>query len=145
MANMMKNFDEWNRLKKVINDKEINNWFHEREIWWCSIGVNVGHEEDGKNQQFERPVLVFRKFNKEIFFGIPVSSKLKNNKFYFQYELHDKKASALLSQLRLFSGKRLIRKIGRLPLGEFTKIEDRVVEIIKTDPLRDPRVPKGNL
>ena len=91
---LLKDFDEWNRLKKIINDKKVNNWFHEREIWWCSIGVNIGHEEDGKNKQFERPVLVFRKFKKEIFFGIPVSSKLKDNKFYFQYELHNKKASA---------------------------------------------------
>ncbi len=30
---------------------------------WCSIGINVGDEEDGKNELYERPVLVIKKFN----------------------------------------------------------------------------------
>jgi len=25
--------------------------FSEREIWWCSVGVNVGHEADSKHEQ----------------------------------------------------------------------------------------------
>lgn len=49
----MKNFDSWNELKKGLEntnrllDKEF--FFHEREIWWTSLGLNLGHEQDGKN------------------------------------------------------------------------------------------------
>lgn len=35
--------------------------FYEREIWWCSLGVNIGFEQDGTNDLFERPVLVIKK------------------------------------------------------------------------------------
>src|SRR3977135_3027575 len=35
--------------------------FQEREIWWRSVGVNVGHEMDGKNQFYNLPVLIVRK------------------------------------------------------------------------------------
>ena len=64
---MNKDFDTWNEEKKgleiVAPDTLI---FHEREIWWSSIGLNVGDEEDGKNDLFERPVLVLRKFNNKV-------------------------------------------------------------------------------
>ena len=39
---MQKSFDEWNVEKKTlerINEETIP--FHEREIWWCSIGINL--------------------------------------------------------------------------------------------------------
>ena len=56
----MKPFDRWNKVKQRLERKNIDNSFHfyEREVWWCSLGVNVGVEVDGKNHQFERPVLV---------------------------------------------------------------------------------------
>ena len=42
-----------------------------KDIWWVSVGVNVGFEEDGKNDNFVRPVLVLKKFNNDMFLGIP--------------------------------------------------------------------------
>jgi mRNA interferase MazF len=51
--------------------------FKERDIWWVSIGVNVGFEEDGKHEKFLRPVLILKKFNKELFLGIPNSDKIQ--------------------------------------------------------------------
>ena len=44
-----KKFDLWNIKKKEINKKEKEIQFREREIWWISIGVNIGFEQDGKN------------------------------------------------------------------------------------------------
>ena len=42
--NMEKDFDRWNSSKKRI-DADLNEIdYHEREIWWCSIGVNVGSQ-----------------------------------------------------------------------------------------------------
>ena len=45
----MKNFDDWNKIKKDIEKSKIDKVFHTQEIWWCSIGINIGFEEDGKN------------------------------------------------------------------------------------------------
>lgn len=68
-------FDEWNIQKQEINLREKLVLFREREIWWCSIGKNIGAEQDGKNEFFERPVLVCKKYNNEQFFGFPLTSK----------------------------------------------------------------------
>lgn len=57
---MEKNFDKWNGEKKRVNIRDENTLFHEREVWWCSLGVNIGFEQDGKNDIFERPVLIIR-------------------------------------------------------------------------------------
>lgn len=61
--------------------------FKEREIWWRSIGTNIGTEEDGKNAHFERPVLVLRKFNRDIFLGLPLTSTRKDHRYHFHYRL----------------------------------------------------------
>src|SRR5579864_8524776 len=60
MAEMPKNFDAWNEQKKVADGREIASdfFFHERELWWCALGANMGVEADGKHDLFERPVLI---------------------------------------------------------------------------------------
>ena len=48
---MEKDFDRWNKLKKAINASEESErvYFHEGDIWWVRLGVNVGFEIDGKH------------------------------------------------------------------------------------------------
>ena len=38
-----KDFDNWNIEKQEINQKTNDKdfWFETREIWWCSLGINV--------------------------------------------------------------------------------------------------------
>ena len=65
---MAKDFDKWNKRKKEIhNRKDIPEFYHQREIWWCVMGTNVGVEADGKGNDYGRPVLVLKGFNKESF------------------------------------------------------------------------------
>ena len=116
MNKATKDFDRWNIAKKKIADKNIDNpkiMFHNRAVWWCSVGVNIGIEQDGKGKNFERPILVFRKFNKHIFLGIPLTTKKKNLNLPFYFKLQGAKIEsiAILSQIRLFSSKRLLREI----------------------------------
>ncbi len=71
---------DWSLLKIKIHFSSLNKkYFLEREIWWAGIGSNVGHEEDGKNKGFERPVLILKKFNKYLVLIIPLSSKIKTD------------------------------------------------------------------
>ena len=48
----VKNFDAWITRKKKIDTREMQNslYVKEREVWWVSVGVNVGAEIDGKNE-----------------------------------------------------------------------------------------------
>ncbi|MDQ3014624.1 MAG: type II toxin-antitoxin system PemK/MazF family toxin [bacterium] len=142
---MQKDFKTWNNLKSQIHHSHKSPQFRELEIWWCSLGTNIGVEEDGKNQSFERPVLIFRKFNNEMFWGLPITSKIKNGKFYFIFKLHNQERSILLSQIRIWSSKRLIRRISKISDKQFHHLNNAFIFLInKTDPLRGPRVPNGN-
>ncbi len=47
---MQKDFPGWHRQKEQLHAQHHTPTFQEREIWWCSVGVNIGHEMDGKNQ-----------------------------------------------------------------------------------------------
>jgi hypothetical protein len=66
---MQKDFDKWHNKKKKLDKNKIdyNFFYHEREIWWSSIGLNIGVETNGKSDHFERPVLIVKKFNKDMF------------------------------------------------------------------------------
>lgn len=143
---MGKDFKRWHTLKERIHEQNKKPLFRERELWWCSIGANVGVEADGKNELFEKPILIWRKFNKEMFFAFPITSKEKIGKlFYFHISFQGKILTAVLSQLRVLSSKRLIRRLGKLSDAQFKKLSDAVLKFIKeTDPLRGPRVPNGN-
>jgi len=116
MENKIKDFDKWNDRKKEIEKKNIDKpkvMFCDRSVWWCATGVNIGDEQDGKGENFERPVLILRKFNKYIFLGIPLTTKQKNLKLPFYIKLKGAKieSTAILSQIKLFSSKRLLREI----------------------------------
>lgn len=98
--------------------------------WWCSIGVNIGNEQDGKNDEFERPVLVFKKLNKYMFIGIPQTTKIKEGKYFHCYKNDGTRYTFILSQIRLFSSKRLLRKVGRLDLNNYNEVKIRLIKIL---------------
>lgn len=126
----IKAFDQWNKKKKQADGKEIdrNLFLHEREVWWCSVGVNVGVEIDGKNNDFERPVLLIKKFNGLMFWGIPLTSKAKENPYILRV-VHSRGVSyANLSQLRLLSSKRILRKVGVISEKSFLEVLNRLRE-----------------
>ena len=130
----MKNFDEWNDVKKSIDSKDINRdlFYHAREVWWCSLGQNVGAEADGKNEFFERPVLIIKKFNSEMVLAIPMTSKEKIGKYFLKVS-HDKGDSyANLSQLKVISTKRLQRKIGMINEEDFNLAIKEIVAYLET-------------
>ena len=130
----MKNFDEWNELKKKIESKEKQiPIFREREVWWCSIGLNIGSENDGKHIFFERPVLILKKFNRQLAWAIPTTSKIKLDHYHHQLNYHGKTISVILSQLRLISAKRLRWRITTIPSKTFDEIKNCIIELIEEE------------
>jgi mRNA interferase MazF len=127
---MKKDFDIWNNRKKELNDKVFNSYVHAREVWWCSIGINVGDEEDGKNALFERPVLIIKKFNQRIVLIIPLTTKTKDNYYYFTFTYDGLEFAAILSQIRLISTSRLSRRVKTIDKDIFEQIQQAIIKKI---------------
>src|ERR1035437_6316122 len=110
---MEKDFDKWNEVKKITdkNDASSASFPKEREVWWCSVGVNVGVETDGKHETFERPVLLVRVLNKEMLWAVPITSTMKDSPFYYPFLFKNEDRSVILTQLRVMSTKRLLRRV----------------------------------
>ena len=125
---MDQEYDNWNAQKKNLSKVE-RVYFHKGEIWFASIGKNLGDEEDGKSSNFERPVLILRKFNNNIFLVVPLTSQEKESKYYCKL-ISFSGSTAILSQVRLFDAKRLLRNIGKLDSGELKELKKKIGKII---------------
>ncbi len=125
----LKDFNLWHKLKTWLNNDRQRINFHEKEIWFCYLGQNIGFEQDGKGQDFLRPVVIIRKFNKMVFWAIPLTSKIKEGPYYYEVDF-GRKNSAILSQLRLIDSKRLRYKIGTLSQQQFMELTKKLKELI---------------
>ncbi len=106
--------------------------YKEREIYYVSLGENVGYEQSGKGNEFIRPVLVLKKFNKTFFYGIPLSTTSKRGKYYFEFNfLKHKTSVAILSQAKAFDTKRMLNKIGVISKNDFEELKMKLKEIIE--------------
>ena len=128
---MEKEFDRWNESKKRIDKRDTGEvYFYERELWWCSLGANVGFEQDGTGETFERPVVIIKKYNQRVFLAIPLSTTLKRGKYYAPLGLVDgREAVAILSQLRLIDCKRLTNRIGILDSALFFELVEQIIKV----------------
>lgn len=127
---MVKYFIDWIITKIIIDKSENVALINEGEVYWCSLGENIGFEQNGKGEDFRRPVLILKKFNNSIFWGVPLSTKNKDNKYYVKVLLKDLEQSALISQLRILDTKRLDKKIGYISKIDHIKIILKVVDIL---------------
>ncbi len=120
-------FVDWTKLKIKLHFKPKEAlYFKEREIWWASLGQNIGYEQDGKNENFERPILILKVFNGEVLWILPMTSKEKDGEYYFKIEYEGELYRVILSQLKLISSRRLLRKLRTIPEDEFRLIQDKI-------------------
>ena len=128
---MKKNFDSWNEKKKKINNRKNPPFYHTRELWWCSLGINVGFEQDGSGKEDSRPILILTALSKETFIAIPLTTSPSNHKLRPLIGLvEEKEAHALLSQIKVIDTKRLIRKMGQLDKKTFESIRKIAKEML---------------
>lgn len=120
-----KDFDRWNEEKKKRDSSAFLTGPFPKEgvVWMCILGVNIGFEQNGAEKNFERPVLVVKKFNNQMYWVVPLSSKQKKYDFYFNFtDPNGLKAAAILAQMRLVSIKRFIRDMYRLDDALFAQL-----------------------
>lgn len=74
--------------------------------------MNVGFEQDGTGEEFERPVLILAAMSRNTCYVVPLTTSPKKHKHRIPIGVVDgKSASALISQIRLIDTKRLVNKI----------------------------------
>jgi mRNA interferase MazF len=119
----MKDFETWNRLKQKIDADDALPTFKEREVRWCSIGMNIGFEIYGKGDDYWRPVLIPEKHNRHTFFGIPFGSSMREqNPYHLPLVIRGREGGLILSQGRTLSSKRLSNIITTLSEEKFREV-----------------------
>ena len=121
---MKKNFDKWNKSKKGLENVPITKYVHPKEVWWCALGLNLGAEIDGKNENFERPVIVMKVYNKETMVVLPITTKQKDDEFHYKIQTEGKIVWVKLTQVRVISSKRLLRKVAMLEETMFNELKE---------------------
>ena len=124
-----KEFDRWSEVKKELAEAStsMQAFPKQGEVWICSIGWNLGREQNGSIQNFSRPALVVKKINNEMFWIVPLSSKQKEHDFYFNYrDPYGQPVAAIIGQLRLVSIKRFQRNMYQLATKDFEAVKSNL-------------------
>ena len=110
---MKKDFHSWTEIKKKLHENEVKRFYHSREVWWCSLGVNIGFEQDGDGAEYQRPVLILKGLSKNTCIVIPLTTSAHKHPLRISLgEIGGKEASAIISQMRVIDTKRLEEKVG---------------------------------
>lgn len=120
----IKRFGEWISIKSELHFSATPRTVTEGEVWWCSMGENVGVEINGKQELFLRPVLVTKKLSKFGFMGIPLTSQKHEGNWYVGFEFKKRKQFAALAQARVLSVYRLCRKMGTVPNSDLELVRE---------------------
>ena len=126
----MEQYDKWNEVKKDTQKKKRKLGMKPREIFWVKIGHNIGSEEYGKGKDFARPVIVVRRLTSDLFIGIPITTTIKNNDYFHSFIYNNKSRgmvenSAMILQVKTFSIKRVLSKIGIVNQENFDEILEK--------------------
>jgi mRNA interferase MazF len=120
-----KKFSEWMGVKGKLHFKKHRiPRVYEAEMWWASIGENVGTEINGKSQLFTRPVIVLKRLAQGFFFVIPVTTQIRDGTWYVTFKHRGKMMTACLHHTRSMDYRRLFSKIGELDDADFKRIKE---------------------
>lgn len=128
-----KDFVLWHGEKQRIHNGQLHINFNIREIWFCHLGEKIGHEQDGRGKEFLRPVIIVKKFNREVCWAIPLTRRLVaiDHPFYFMFSFIELvKSSAILSQMRLLDAKRLKYKTGTMTKNDFVCLKIKLRQLL---------------
>ncbi|MFH1253217.1 MAG: type II toxin-antitoxin system PemK/MazF family toxin [Candidatus Uhrbacteria bacterium] len=128
---ILERFVGWTKLKIKIHFSQRRIFPKEREIWWVSLGQNIGVEINGKNENFERPVLVVKKYSLDSVLVLPISSRSRDNQYCFDFINNNKNGSINFSQVKSISTKRFIRRLDKMDSVVYQKIKEKLKETFK--------------
>lgn len=120
----VKRFLEWIGLKQKLDSNESKvPYVSEGQVWWASLGENIGFEINGKDKNFVRPVLIFKKLSRHFYFVIPLTTQLKIGSWYLNYKHEERIITVCLHQARSIDYRRLHNKLGVIDEADFLRIQ----------------------
>jgi len=126
----MKDFFNWHSKKSKLDLIKQRPYFHEGEVWYASLGLNIGYEQDGKGLDYLRPVLIVRKFNNDVCWVLPLTHTPKDTIYYAYIQVLGKQSTAILSQLKLLDAKRFSNMIDKISEEDFKLVTKKLKELI---------------
>ena len=126
-----KDFDTWNTKKKLVESSQLNISCKAGSVWWCSLGLNIGKEDDGKNENFERPVLIVKTLSRDTCLCIPLTSSGNSHPLRIVLPSISQDTRALISQVKTISIKRLLREITMITLEELQTVKKSLHDLIR--------------
>lgn len=125
-----KDFVGWSIKKQALDASSPTIYFHEREVWWCHLGVNIGFEQDGKNHNYARPVVILKTYSVNAALIVPLTSKSKPGTYYLDMgRVSGREARAVLSQIRFADKRRLINKVDVIDQQRFEKLRSAIIQM----------------
>ena len=67
-----------------------------------------------------------------IFWGVPLTTQIKDNPYYFPIHFKDKDQCVMLGQMRVFASRRLSDKMGQMPVHHFEDIKSAIYSILES-------------
>jgi mRNA-degrading endonuclease toxin of MazEF toxin-antitoxin module len=127
---MKEQYETWNKEKQKLNEHKRKLLFKEGEIWWCSVGVNIGEEVYGKGTHFRRPVVILKKLAQNSCVVMPTSTKEKEGTWYFPITVNEKKRFVLMNQIRFISANRFSSRESVLPEEQFLALKKSAARLL---------------
>src|SRR6202023_1660337 len=130
--NMLKRFSEWFGLKKKLHERQQTPpLVSEREVWWASVGENVGSEINGKSELFSRPVIIYKKLSHGFYFVIPTTTQKKEGSWFVRVRYQRTDMTACLHQARAIDHRRLSSRLGQLDGDDFENVQSGFRKLYK--------------
>lgn len=125
MEEIIKQFFDWTKRKifhhlNEVLEKQV--FYREKEIWWAALGQNIGYEINGKQELYERPILILKKYNADTCFILPFTTQIKYPLPWYQIFISNKLGVINLTQGRTISSKRLLRRYEMLDSEKYEQI-----------------------
>lgn len=128
---MDKEYDNWNEIKKNLSNREEKFFFKEGDIWWISLGKNLGTESYGKGDTFRRPVLIIKKLNSNSCIVLPLTSKSKVGSWFVDITFQEETKTVLLYQIRMIHNSRFQRRLGVLDETDFKRVKEKLKSLLE--------------
>ncbi len=120
----MKRFLPWIGLKQRLHEAaQKPPLVSEGDIWWASIGENVGSEINGKSDLFSRPAVIYKKLAHGFYFVIPTTTQQRTGSWFVHFRQRNKAMVACLHQARAIDYRRLSSKLGTLDDEDLERVK----------------------
>lgn len=121
----MKEFARWIGLKEKLHfGTHRPPLVSEGDIWWASVGENVGSEINGKSGLFSRPVIILKKLAHGFYFVVPTTTRDRQGTWYVPFRQRDREMVACLHQARAIDYRRLSSRLGTLDDSDLDRVRN---------------------